>query len=391
MPIGSDDSSAPQLNVWARANPSVNPGGGGVILTDDLAGFMPLGYVSDGIASTDDAPSVTVPADEQDEVRLVREFLTGVKNITKTRYSYAYPQALITLAGGWNFLYSLNDYKEIYFLSLDIPISRVTFKRAGDIRQRVMAVAKEVGATVLPVADNAFGKASRGGKGKLSVVQLNDAFEAVFTINDRYYLSGYDAQESPPLYFLCRLPGPVRSVAEAREALKPASVKAAEVAGVRVERQGDIFAIESGLTDKDLDEMGAEVFGPLPGPYWPLRHWPPLSQVPIYGTAHTSYNIAKLPGHLMLAKGSLVHAPNMLQFSGEFSRRPDHVNRELGDGTTWWWLARNTVPIESPTETATTAAARIGTLTGMLQNIMGTIQGLNFNLSDFPSLLSGIF
>ncbi len=165
------------------------------------------------------------------------------------------------------------------------------------------------------------------------MVEVNDQFESVFALDDRYYLSGYDTQESTPLYFLCRLPGAVETIDAARESLKPASVKAALAAGIEVVRQGDIFAIKSDLSFTQLQEMGA-------------RRQPVGDNTPIYGTAHTAPELLRLPGGVMLAKGYLAHRPSILGQSRSADHSPRPLGGELpaGDGG-WWRLTRNTVPV----------------------------------------------
>jgi hypothetical protein len=222
-------------------------------------------------------------------------------------------------------------------------------------RERVLKIAAEVGVQVLPVAyrpyrmvggGNVHGPYDAAILPPVDVVDVNGKFESVFKLNGKFYLSGYDTQEDPPLYFLCALPHPVQTVDEAREALKPQSVALSEQVGCRIERQGDIFAIESGFGDDDLIGMGAEMFDPIT---WVARaghHWPPTSRIPIYGTAHTSYHIARLPNNLLLAKGWLLHMPSII---GD-ERRRDHCDRKLGEADTWWWLTRNTVPLQAAAE-----------------------------------------
>jgi hypothetical protein len=82
--------------------------------------------------------------------------------------------------------------------------------------------------------------------------------ECVFTARDasgrrRKYLSGFDHNEAPALYFLAMLPRtPARTVAAALDSLAPAIVHAAYARDIPVYRQGDIFAIETTLTDSDV-------------------------------------------------------------------------------------------------------------------------------------------
>jgi hypothetical protein len=71
----------------------------------------------------------------------------------------------------------------------------------------------------------------------------------------RKYLSGFDANERIPLYFLATLPATSAQTVEAAvDSLAPRAVHAAYARGLDVERQGDMFAIETMLET-------AEVYG----------------------------------------------------------------------------------------------------------------------------------
>jgi hypothetical protein len=235
-------------------------------------------------------------------------------------------------SSGWYFLY--RTWPEVYLLSLDNPGMTPTFARTDTVtgvvagvvavRTAVMAAAAAAGAAVLPVAFQPYSQACDRDSAPPKVIDVNTAFESVFSIKNRYYLSGYDTQEPQPLYFLCRLPHRVKTVDAARESLKPRSVKEALAAGRNVVRQGDIFAIQSDIkSKKTLKEMGATFNG----------------HEPIYRTAHTADELAQLPDGVMLARGFLHHHPAII---GQH-RNPDHISRKL-PGKAWWWLTRNTVP-----------------------------------------------
>lgn len=78
------------------------------------------------------------------------------------------------------------------------------------------------------------------------------------TVGERvYFISSFDKQERTPLYFLSLLPHPVSSVAEGIEALAPESVKTARDLGRNAVRQGDMFAIEMGVSTRELRALGA--------------------------------------------------------------------------------------------------------------------------------------
>ncbi len=68
------------------------------------------------------------------------------------------------------------------------------------------------------------------------------------------YLSSFDSQEWPPLYFLAEVPrGAGATVETALDRLAPRAVHAALARGREVARQGDIFFIATDLTAEDLE------------------------------------------------------------------------------------------------------------------------------------------
>jgi hypothetical protein len=163
------------------------------------------------------------------------------------------------------------------------------------------------------------------------------------TIRTRYrFLSSFDYNEPAPLYFLAALPKSSRAatVEDAYTDLMPRSVAAAIAAGKDVIRQGDIFAIETGLTKEEVytrsyarsrrsvaqgrgaarpGEIGADLASRL---------------VRIFGTAHTATEVAVTPEGVTYIRGRMYHD----------STPRDHVTRVLGDGETWYVTVRNTVP-----------------------------------------------
>lgn len=143
------------------------------------------------------------------------------------------------------------------------------------------------------------------------------------------FLSSFDHQEARPLYFLCELPRGcgARTVVEAYEALKPESVKLAESAGLEPARQGDIFAIPTELTTREVKKLtphgkGRIVKRPANG---------------VLGTRHTATEIIFGTEGRVYARGTLYHEP-------EAFRDADHARRRMSDGKTWHLLNRNTVP-----------------------------------------------
>jgi hypothetical protein len=172
-----------------------------------------------------------------------------------------------------------------------------------------------------------------------AVLVHRDGMESVFTAVDtarkmHWYLSGYDQQESPPLYFLTELPKAVPTVAAARQALKPPSVVAAEAEGLEVIRQGDMFAIPTKMTRTDILALGADILE-----YQEDTRGAPSGRR-LYGTAHTATKVATLPDGVHFAKGKLLHRPYLIREA----RRADHSDREL-PGRFWYVITKNTTPI----------------------------------------------
>ena len=137
-----------------------------------------------------------------------------------------------------------------------------------------------------------------------------------------YFLSAFDENEPGfGLYFLAQLPDGAypQTVAEAREALKPAAVRFAEsVLRKEVLRQGDVFAIPSVLATRDLT-----------GPSKRSEH--------VLGVNHQVTEVRKL-GSATFGRGVMRHRPQ------EWGRRPEHRALKLGDRKTWYELVKNTVP-----------------------------------------------
>jgi len=145
--------------------------------------------------------------------------------------------------------------------------------------------------------------------------------EGYYVDGTSYFLSAFDENEpAPGLYFLAQLPdgaGP-RTVAEAREALKPWEVTTAERLGRTVLRQGDVFAIASDWTTRDLEG-------------------PSDRRAFVLGVNHEVTEVRQGFGSTF-GRGVMRHRPR------EWGRRPEHRALKLGDGKTWYQLVKNTVP-----------------------------------------------
>lgn len=138
------------------------------------------------------------------------------------------------------------------------------------------------------------------------------------------FLSGFDVQESQPLYFFCELPRTdATTVSQAYQALKPDAVLLAEQMNRTVTRQGDIFsvALSSQITKRRLRREGAsfDKGGAL------------------LDTNHVATEVARMPDGTTLVRGTLTHRPPF--------RRPDHRRVRLADG--WHAVVKNTVPLSA--------------------------------------------
>jgi len=134
-----------------------------------------------------------------------------------------------------------------------------------------------------------------------------------------YFLSSFDENEPGfGLYFLAELPKWAKpaTVEEAFESLKPDEVISAELDGIAVKRQGDVFAIPWGTATKDL-----------PGPS--------VKQAHVLGVNHSVTEMRQRDGHTY-ARGTMRHRPR------ESWRRPEH--KRLSLGRQWHEVVRNTVP-----------------------------------------------
>lgn len=184
------------------------------------------------------------------------------------------------------------------------------------------------------------------------------------------FVSAFDQNEPRPLYFLATLPrgSAAKTVDEAIMALAPPIVHAAWENNVHVERQGDVFAVATDLTDEQVydgavsrvrrsvalqvPQANMQLEPPAGGEVREKHNCPHCGEftwmgfgprakrsLMIHGTGHTADEVVKKPGGVTYVKGALHHDPQ-LETEG---RRPDHVARALEEGR-WYLAVRNTVP-----------------------------------------------
>ncbi len=95
---------------------------------------------------------------------------------------------------------------------------------------------------------------------RVNVHRLGDCLFSAVRIGEtarRRYLSSFDYEEPRPLYFLVQVPrGAGDTVETAIDSLAPRAVWAARARGLEVRRQGDIFFVETALTDETLSARG---------------------------------------------------------------------------------------------------------------------------------------
>lgn len=187
------------------------------------------------------------------------------------------------------------------------------------------------------------------------------------------YVSAFDRHENPPLYFLAQLPdrSGATTLAGAIEALKPPLVKKAEQEGRRVFRQGDIFAIQTDLTEKQVyAQARTRVRRSVVDQQWgSIREMAGIAQpadgeviewtdcpcgcghrrkygfgprarraLSIYRTGHTATEVVVLKDGATMIRDHMHHDP-WLETPG---RMADHRPQKLPEG--WFLCVRNTVP-----------------------------------------------
>lgn len=146
-------------------------------------------------------------------------------------------------------------------------------------------------------------------------------YEYVTVRASAYFLSGFDAQERTRHYFLAQLPAKAKpvSVKDAFEILRPAVVKNADIWGHPVTRQGDIFAVPTEFTTRNLTKAGGTI----------------VKAGHLLGQRHTATAVIEVPSGKTYARGTLTHT------GGE------HRRQRMGDGKTWHLIVKNTVPVDA--------------------------------------------
>jgi len=157
------------------------------------------------------------------------------------------------------------------------------------------------------------------------------------THGTRYFISGFD--ETANLtnhdgYFLSELPAKPRNMAHAYEMLKPQEVKRAEKNGLKVLRQGDIFAIPTILDTRKLKRIGVYDKSERVDRYYWGTVYTAIEFPRLLETSHVASEVVKVKDKVY-ARGVIRHRPT------EFGRsRPEHINITMGNK--WHRIVRNT-------------------------------------------------
>jgi len=163
-------------------------------------------------------------------------------------------------------------------------------------------------------------------------------FSAVDQTGERHrFISAFDQQENPPLYFLAQLPDQGRcfDYDEAIALLAPPIVHQARRDGRLVFRQGDVFFVQTDLSDETIRSRDGTIVVPT-------EEGSPADRN-IYLTGHVATRVALFPSGVTLASGVVTHHPDLTERDREPEHRPLNLgNQEEKPG--WFLAIRNCVP-----------------------------------------------
>lgn len=202
------------------------------------------------------------------------------------------------------------------------------------------------------------------------------------------FISAFDTNEPQPMYFLAQLPdgSGATTYEEALDALAPPLVHEARAQGRAVGRQGDVFAIETNLTDEevyalartrvrrevvlwsdDVREISRRMAEGIPWPMPVLGEVRSLQDCPcgcghrrwyghsdrarralmIYGTAHTADEVVVTTKGVTYIRGTMYHDPQ-LETTGRMREHRAVDLRDVAPESRWFLAVRNTVPRRRP-------------------------------------------
>lgn len=167
------------------------------------------------------------------------------------------------------------------------------------------------------------------------------------------YLSSFDYSEPHRPYFMCELARGFtpETVDQAIACLMPNEVAEAIDSGLEVLRQGDVFAIPTSLTTKELKSRARTFFRTVyvedgDGQMVPDEILDAVrsklrddKHAMVLGTNHAPTHAILTKDGDWYGKGRLYHTPGAW-------RTPDHRVVKLGDGQTWYRMVKNTVPLD---------------------------------------------
>ena len=171
-------------------------------------------------------------------------------------------------------------------------------------------------------------------------------FSAVDESGQRHrFISSFDSQETPPLYFLAQLPdeGSALTFTDALDLLAPPIVHEARKDGKFVFRQGDVFFVETDWTLEKLREQKAVIHMGMGRGVHSER---PAEGRNIYRTGHLAEQVAVLPNGVTLALGTVTHFPAI---NDPVRTIPDHRPLALMPDK-WFLCVRNQVPRSAATQ-----------------------------------------
>lgn len=201
---------------------------------------------------------------------------------------------------------------------------------------------------------------ANGGRGQISYMEhrLGASVFWAEAANGRHrYISAFDMQENPPMYFLAQLPDDyeVTGYDTALEALAPPIVRELRTGGQSVPRHGDIFFIPTSIGTESFRgdgvvherrHVGNRVLrrGGAGGGSRYIALPPSRKRnrrVTIFGTGHTADRLIRLEDGRTFVQGTIRHEPYLVPREGD--REPEHASIVLQAGV-WHLCVRNTVP-----------------------------------------------
>lgn len=331
--------------------------------------------------SADIEPDTIVPLDVRDDRRDVVEHTSekapgplakmddpsgATYTFEEQRHGYRYPDGRVE-PEGWNLTHERREELGVTFgeythreerpVLVDNP-NEAEVKNAGAFTYaRANARRQADGTWKWTTETHRLGDSLFKGRVRWSERYTNEDGHTDYRWRTRWakFLSSFDYNEPNRPYFMCELRrgSPATTVEEAIDDLMPAEVRDLVASGVEVLRQGDIFAIPTNLSTRDVEQLALmadiTVYGPndegrnvqTRKPVWLRRRADSIKNARILGTSHTATHVIKSKDGYY-GRGSLYHDPDGW-------RTAEHRRLKLGDGETWYRFVKNTVPLDKST------------------------------------------